>query len=141
MQIVDKTLDYIKIYTGCDDKALKRIKPMLIDLVNSNKKFVVRQVMPRPKDKVLNIIDVSVPLAYHRQPLLEWVDLYCEKNDISIPQLRKRSRITDVVLRRNKFIINANMNNFKTVEIAKFLGMHHSTIVYTKYHYVLPKTK
>lgn len=141
MQKVDQTLDYIKIYTGCNDIALKRIRPLLVSLYEDNKRFVIKQVIGRTKEKHLNHIDKSIPLAYETQPFHEWVMDYCKENEVTIEELSKRCRKMDSVFRRNKFIINANMHKFKTVDIARLLKMHHATVIHAKYYYKLPNIK
>lgn len=114
-------LKYIKLYTGCNDHALKRIEvmleprlnqaPQIIEKIVEVEKFVKRK--PRP----------TIPLA-------TWSEGYYKENKTSFKEISQRRRLQEVVDLRNAYIRQAYFEGYTPTEISRFLGRNHSTILY-----------
>jgi len=117
--MMKEILKYIKLYTGCNDHALKRIEvmleprlqPVVVEKIVEVEKFVQRKVKPK-------------------MPIDKWAETYIAENGITYKQLVDRSRKQEVVDVRYQFIKDAYFNGYTCTAIARFLKRDHSTILY-----------
>lgn len=116
-------LKYVKLYTDCDDDALKRLEPLL------NKYILKPKIIF--KEKIVEIV------RYHKfnvQPYTSIDDFFNEyktQTNVSIDDIRKRCRTTETLKKRNLFIRSAMSYGYTASSIARFLKMDHSTILHT----------
>jgi len=113
-------LNYIKLYTGCNDHALKsieamlepRLQPVVVEKIIHVEKFVKRK--PRPKT-----------------PLIEWSAKYCEENNITFEYVAQARRLQEIVDTRDAYIKQAYFEGYSPTEIARHLKRNHATILHT----------
>lgn len=122
MEQIKETLKYIKLYTGCDDHALKRITPILEKLYEQREKTIV------VKEK--QVVEVVHNRTIPNKPLEVWVEKYCKENNTSIEKINKRSNETEVCRIRALFCIEAYKEGYGYSEIARYLKRNHTTIMY-----------
>jgi chromosomal replication initiation ATPase DnaA len=113
-------LNYIKLYTGCDDHALKRIEVML---------------GPRLEPKIIEKI-VHVEKFVKRKPkpqisIIEWSESYCKENNITFEYVRQRRRLQEIVDTRDAYVKQAYFEGFTPSEIGRHLKRNHATILHT----------
>ena len=111
-------LKYIKLYTGCDDHALKRIQVMLepklsavVGKIIHVEKYVKRK--PRPSES-----------------LLEWSERYYQENNVTYEYISQKRRLREVVDVRNAYIKEAYFEGYTPTEISRHLKRNHTTILY-----------
>ena len=117
--MMKEILKYIKLYTGCNEHALKRIEamleprlqPVVVEKIIHVEKFVKRK--PRPKTT-----------------LIEWSNKYFEDNNTSYKYISQQRRLQEIVDDRNAFIKQAYFEGFRPTEIARFLNRNHATILH-----------
>lgn len=112
-------LKYIQLYTGCSDHALKRIDVMLHEKIN---------VVPRVEIKYIEKFarkGVAPELT-----LKKFADKYYEIYNTNYKELTNRSRKTDVVINRNRFLIAAYKEGYGASELGRFLGFCHASILH-----------
>lgn len=106
-------LKYIKLYTGCNEHALKRIEAILEPRLQP---VVVEKIVHRKlKPKIV---------------IEKWAETYFAENGITYKQMADRSRKQEIVDIRYEFIKNAYFNGYTCTGIAKYLKRDHSTIIY-----------
>ena len=118
--MMKEILKYIKLYTGCNDHALKRIEamleprlqPVVVEKIVHVQKFVKRK--PRPK--------IS---------LLEWSESYCKENNITFEYISQARRLQEIVDTRDAYVKQAYFEGFTPSEIARHLKRNHATILHT----------
>jgi chromosomal replication initiation ATPase DnaA len=115
-------LKYIKLYTGCDDHALKRIEAMLEPRLN---------IMPQVIEKI-----VYVEKFVKRKPrpsisIKEWCDSYCKENNITYQYVSQRRRLQEIVDTRDAYVKQAYFEGFTPSEIARHIKRNHATILHT----------
>jgi chromosomal replication initiation ATPase DnaA len=113
-------LKYIKLYTGCNDHALKRIEVML---------------GPRLEPKIIEKI-VHVEKFVKRKPkpqtsILEWSEGYCKENNITFEYVKQRRRLQEIVDTRDAYVKQAYFEGFTPSEIARHIKRNHATILHT----------
>jgi len=114
-----EVLKYIQLYTGCSEHALKRIDAMLHDKIN---------VVPRVEIKYIETFarkGIAPDLT-----LKEWADKYYKDFNTNYKELTNRSRKTDVVINRNRFLIAAYKEGYGASELGRFLGFCHASILH-----------
>jgi hypothetical protein len=120
MEKIKDVLKYIKLYTNCNDHALKRIEVLLENFVE------VREVV-----KVIEKKDVIyIAKKGNKANIKKWAEQWLIQNNITYKEVSKKSRASEVVTKRNKFCIDAFMEGYGYSEIARYLKKHHSTIIH-----------
>ena len=115
-------LNYIKLYTGCNDHTLKRIEVML---------------EPKLQPIVIEkIVEVKVEKLVQRKlkpktPIAVWADSYYLENFTSYNELTNRSRKQHLVDMRHAFIKLAYQDGYTCTTIANYLKRDHSTILHS----------
>lgn len=112
-------LKYIKLYTGCNEHALKRIKaileprlqPVIVEKIVEVEKFVPRKVNTKTS-------------------IAKWAEVYFAENGLTYQQVTDKSRKQEVVDTRYEFVKAAYYNGFTCTSIANYLKRDHSTILY-----------
>lgn len=119
---VEKVLKYIKLYTGCNDHAIKRIKPIIEESFEKAKQVVY------VKEKVIvtQLIKREIP----KQSLRKWAELYYKQTDTSYEQINNRSRKIEVCRVRNEFCKEAYHKGYTASEIGRYLKRDHTTILH-----------
>ena len=117
---MNEILKYIKLYTGCNDHALKRIEAML---------------GPRLEPKIIEKI-VHVEKFVKRKPkpqtsILEWSEGYCKENNITFEYVKQRRRLQEIVDTRDAYVKQAYFEGFTPSEIARHIKRNHATILHT----------
>lgn len=120
MEKVKHVLDYIKLYTGCDDYTLKRIGHLLETFVEVRE--VVKIVERVEKVYVHKVKSDTVQLFGKK-----WLEL----NDCTYEQIATRSRDRKSVALRNQFCEDAYARGFGYSEIGRYLKKDHATIVHS----------
>jgi hypothetical protein len=110
-------LKYIKLYTGCNDHALKRIEAMLEP-----------RLEPKIIEKVIHIDRVLTRAKKPKITLEIWSEKYFLDNNTSFKYISQRRRLQEVVDARDIYVKNAYLNGFRPIEIARYLGRNHATI-------------
>ena len=113
-------LKYIKLYTGCDEHALKRIEVMLEP-----------RLVPKIIEKVVHVDRVLVRVKNPKVPLNIWSEKYFQENNTSFKYISQRRRLQEVVDDRDTYVKNAYLNGYRAMEIARYLGRNHATILHT----------
>lgn len=114
-------LKYIKLYTGCDEHALKRIEVMLKDKMP-------RQVII---EKQVEVIERFINKKQRPFKMLEdWAMEYYKENNVTYDQIAKRNRKTETLRIRNKFCKNAYQEGYGVSEIGRYLKRDHTTIIH-----------
>jgi len=113
-------LNYIKLYTGCDDHALKRIEVMLQP-----------RLVPKIIEKVVHVERVLTRAKKPKVTLEVWSEKYFLDNNTSFKYISQRRRLQEVVDKRDTYVKNAYLNGFRPMEIARYLGRNHATILHT----------
>lgn len=112
-------LNYIQLYTGCNDHALKRIEAML---------------EPRLITKVITKTEVVEKiLTRNLRPkitLESWSKFYYNSNKTSYEIIANKSRVQTLVNKRNAYIKAAYLAGYRPTEIANYLDRNHSTILH-----------
>ena len=112
-------LKYIQLYTGCSEHALKRIDVMLHEKINVSPKVEVRYIEKFARK------GISPELK-----LQDFADKYYEIYNTNYKELTNRSRKTDVVINRNRFLIAAYKEGYGASELGRFLGFCHASILH-----------
>lgn len=115
-------LNYIKLYTGCNDHTLKRIQvmleprlnlePQIIEKIVHVEKFVKRK--PRPK-----------------MTLVEWSNKYYQETNTSYESISQKRRMQEIVDARDTYVKQAYFEGFTPSEIGRYLKRNHATILHT----------
>jgi len=114
-------LKYIKLYTGCNDHALKRIEVMLEPRINQ---------APQIIEKIVHVEKFVKRKPKPSAPLATWSEGYFKENNTSFKEVSQRRRLQEVVDLRNAFIKQAYFEGYRPTEIARYLGRNHATILY-----------
>jgi hypothetical protein len=113
-------LKYIKLYTGCDDHAIKRITAMLED-----------KLKPQVIEKVIIVekyINKNIKPALNIE---QWAPRYFEENELTYDQVTNKSRKVDVCRIRSKFCQEAFKAGYGCAEQARYLKRNHTTILHS----------
>lgn len=121
METIENVLKYIQLYTECNDFTLKRIGALLEKLP---KERLVEKVI---KEKEIVYIQKKSPKL---RTLDEWASKYLKENDIKYEVISARRRDRYTLILRNQFCIEAYKCGFSYSLIAKYLNMHHATIMH-----------
>jgi hypothetical protein len=114
-------LKYIKLYTGCNDHALKRIEVMLEPRLN---------LKPQIIEKIVHVEKYVKRKPRPSVSLLEWSEQYYKDNNTSFKDISQRRRMQEIVDVRNAYIKQAYFEGYTPSEIARHLGRNHATILY-----------
>jgi hypothetical protein len=114
-------LKYIKLYTGCNDHALKRIEVMLEPRLN---------LKPQIIEKIVHVEKYVKRKPKPSVPLTAWSEVYYQENKTSFKEISQRRRMQEVVDLRNAYIKQAYFEGYTPSEIARHLGRNHATILY-----------
>ena len=113
-------LKYIKLYTGCDEHALKRIEVML-----------ELRLQPVVVEKIVHVDRVLTRVKNPKVPLNIWSEKYFIDNNTSFKYISQRRRLQEIVDKRDAYVKNAYLNGYRAMEIARYLGRNHATILHT----------
>jgi hypothetical protein len=114
-------LKYVQLYTGCDDKVLKRLEPLLEKYITKPKVIVLEKKVEVVKYHKFNVEPVT--------SITEFFKDYNRNTKHSLEDIKKRCRSVEVRQKRNHFIRSAISHGYNLTTIAKFLNMHHTTIL------------
>ena len=114
-------LKYIKLYTGCNEHALKRIEVMLEPRLN---------LVPQVIEKIIHVEKFVKRKPKPKESLLEWSAKYYKEYNITYEQLSQKRRLQKVVDDRNAYIKQAYFEGYTPTEIARHLKRNHATILY-----------
>lgn len=123
MSKIEDALRYVKLYTNCDDFALKRIRSIL---ENNFKQKERVQIIEKKSVFYVKIKDEAPTIS-----ISEFADNFCQENDIEFKDLKKKVRFRETILLRDKFIFEAIVNGYSYTEVGRILGKHHSTIIHS----------
>lgn len=110
-------LRYVKLYTECDDYAIKRLEPLL-------EKYIQPKVIIKEKKMYVDR-ETSKPTI----TIQEFFAQYSELNNITYDDLIKRTRSHEVLIIRNTFIRIAFQYGYGYSLIGRFLKKDHTTII------------
>jgi hypothetical protein len=113
-------LKYIKLYTGCDEHALKRIEVMLEP-----------RLQPVVVEKIVHVDRVLTRVKNPKVPLDIWSEKYFIDNNTSFKYISQRRRLQEIVNERDAYVKNAYLNGYRATEISRYLGRNHATILHT----------
>ena len=113
-------LKYIKLYTGCDEHALKRIEVMLEP-----------RLQPVVVEKIVHVERVLTRAKNPKVPLDIWSEKYFIDNNTSFKYISQRRRLQEIVNERDAYVKNAYLNGYRATEISRYLGRNHATILHT----------
>ena len=113
-------LKYIKLYTGCDEHALKRIEVMLEP-----------RLQPVVVEKIVHIDRVLTRVKNPKVPLNIWSEKYFIDNNTSFKYISQRRRLQEIVNERDAYVKNAYLSGYRATEISRYLGRNHATILHT----------
>lgn len=122
METIESVLQYIKLYTECNDFTLKRIGVLLEKLP---KERIVHNITKDSK-----IVYVQKKLGNQHKTIKLWSENYFMVNNITFEDVCKKSRARDTIRIRNEYCIAAYMQGFGYSTIAKYIGYDHSTIIH-----------
>jgi hypothetical protein len=115
-------LKYIKLYTGCNDHALKRIEAMLEPRLN---------IMPQVIEKIVHVEKFVKRKPRPQTPLIEWSANYCKENNITFEYVSQARRLQEIVDTRDAYVKQAYFEGYSPSEIARHLKRNHATILHT----------
>ena len=112
-------LKYIKLYTGCDDHAIKRItimledklKPQVIEKVIIVEKYINKNIRPSMK-------------------IEQWAPTYLKANGLTYEEINDKSRKIEVCRIRTQFCKEAFKAGYGCAEQARYLKRNHTTILH-----------
>lgn len=119
---VEQVLKYIKLYTGCEEHALKRIKPIIEEAFEKAKEVVY------VKEKV--IVTEYIKKIKPKQSILNWSNDYFNKTGLSYQEINNPSRKIEVCRIRNEFCKEAYYQGYTASEIGRYLKRDHTTILH-----------
>jgi hypothetical protein len=114
-------LKYVKLYTDCDDYAIKRLEPLLEKYI-SRPKIVI-------KEKIVQVVKYHKFKEEPNKTIKDFFDEYKFYNKVLLEDIKKRCRSVETRTKRNNFIRSAISNGYGPSEIGRFLNMDHSTII------------
>jgi chromosomal replication initiation ATPase DnaA len=115
-------LKYIKLYTGCDEHALKRIEAMLEPRLN---------IMPQVIEKIVHVEKFVKRKPRPKITILEWSEGYCKENNITYEYISQARRLQEIVDARDAYVKQAYFEGFTPSEIARHIKRNHATILHT----------
>jgi len=113
-------LNYIQLYTGCNDHALKRIEVMLEP-----------RLQPKIIEKVVHVERVLTRAKRPKVAIDIWSEKYFTENNTSYKYISQQRRLQEIVDERDTYVKNAYLNGYRPSEIARYLGRNHTTILHT----------
>lgn len=125
-------LFYIKLYTGCDDLAIKRVEFLLEKYLQDHapvKREIVREYIDRIIYKDKNEEDSPLP------HIEDYLNQFCEKLGVDIKKIRSRDRSREFVRIRRDFSISAHQRGYMVTEIGRALNRDHTSVIHYLYHY------
>lgn len=126
-------LFFVKLYSGCDDTAIKRIDKLCDEFLVKNR---IVQTKVEYKDRIIiketNIFGEEKATL---QPIAEYLKSYCEVQGIDINDVVTKKRFKRNVRLRRDFAIAAHSVGYTFVEIGRVMKRDHTTIVHYFYHY------
>lgn len=114
-------LKYIQLYTGCNDHALKRIAAILEPKLNNTPTIIERVV------HVEKFVRKGLAPAV---PLQEWASNYYKAKNTSYEEISNKTRRTNVVINRNRFLVEAYKEGYTASELGRYLKMCHASILH-----------
>jgi hypothetical protein len=115
-------LKYIKLYTGCNEHALKRIEAMLEPRLN---------LVPQVIEKIIHVEKFVKRKPRPKITLAEWSQKYFQENNTTYEYIKQSRRLQEIVDDRNAYIKQAYFEGFRPTEIARYLNRNHATILHT----------
>lgn len=112
-------LKYIKLYTGCNDHALKRISLILEDKIN-----------PKVIEKIVVVEKYINKNIKPKLTIEQWAPIYFKENNLTYEEVNQKSRKVEVCRIRTKFCRNAFIAGYGCAEQARYLKRNHSTILH-----------
>jgi hypothetical protein len=113
-------LNYIKLYTGCNEHALKRIEAILEP-----------RLQPVLVEKIIHVEKIIKRKSRPKISLIEWSQKYFQENNTTYEYISQSRRLQEIVDDRNAYIKQAYFEGFRPTEIARYLNRNHSTILHT----------
>lgn len=123
MSKIEDALRYVKLYTDCDEIALKRIRTILEMNFKQQSKI---QVIEKKSVFYVKIKENKPEIS-----IVDFADEYCSRNFVDPEILKKKNRKTEVIRERDKFIHEVIVNGYTYSEVARFLKKDHSTIIHS----------
>jgi chromosomal replication initiation ATPase DnaA len=122
MARLEDTLKYIKLYTGCDEHAIKRIRPILEKFSDDCKDTIV------VKEK--EIVEVVVQKLRPKGTIEKWAEKYFIENNTTYEKVNQFKRTTEVCRIRNLFCTSAYRAGYGYSEIGRYLKRDHTSILH-----------
>ncbi len=122
MEAVEDTLKYVKLYTGCEEHALKRLRPILEKLYTEREKTIIV--------KQKEIVEVFVQKVRPKGTIEKWAEKYFIDNNTSYEEVNKKRRTAEVCRIRNLFCTAAYRAGYGYSEIGRYLKRDHTTILH-----------
>jgi len=119
---VEEVLKYIKLYTGCEEHALKRIRPIIEKAYEKAKQVVYI------KEKV--VVEKLIRRQVPKQSLKKWAELYFKQTETTYDEINERCRKIEVCKVRNEFCKQAYESGYTASEIGRYLKRDHTTILH-----------
>jgi chromosomal replication initiation ATPase DnaA len=113
-------LNYIKLYTGCNEHALKRIEAILEP-----------RLQPVVVEKIVHVEKILVRAKKPKIPIDTWSQKYFQENNTSYEYISQKRRLQEIVDERDAFVKYAYLNGYRPTEISRYLKRNHTTILHT----------
>ena len=113
-------LKYIKLYTGCDEHALKRIEAILEP-----------RLQPVVVEKIIHVEKIIKRKPRPKISLLEWSAKYYQDHNTSYQYISQARRLQEIVDIRDAYVKQAYFEGYSPTEIARHLKRNHATILHT----------
>ena len=113
-------LNYIKLYTGCNEHALKRIEAILEP-----------RLQPVVVEKIVHVDRILVRAKKPKMPIDIWSQKYFQENNTSYEYISQKRRLQEIVDERDAYVKYAYLNGYRPTEISRYLGRNHATILHT----------
>lgn len=123
MARLEDALRYIKLYTGCDEHAIKRIRPILEKFSDDCKDTIV------VKEK--EIVEVVVQKLRPKGTIEKWAEKYFIENNTTYEKVNQFKRTTEVCRIRYLFCNAAYKAGYGYSEIGRYLKRDHTSILHT----------
>ena len=124
---IETTLNYIQLYTNCNDHALKRIKPVLEEHIKAIEKVVIVEKVVVVEKFIRKDVSPSKSIE-------EWSEEYFNKNNVTYNDVSKKCRKTETLKIRNTYCKSAFVDGYGCSEIGRYLKRDHTTILHNIHH-------
>lgn len=117
---IESILKYIKLYTGCTDHALKRIKTLLEEsLVNRE----IIKIVEKTNEVYIQKKKTNISIK-------KFATNWLEKNQLTYQDIAAKTRKRETLTLRNRFCVDAYKEGYGYTEIGRYLKRDHSTIMH-----------